>query len=785
MHKYLFNGGRHKSNPLKRPLSAKQEVEFEPVKKLASLSPAATLSPVLILTSSRPGSSDLQAVSETQHFSTKSFYEKPKTKFELQYARNLEKFLPEVPQDDFVPLSLDPKVASLQGEVSPSASPELHSEESAESSEQEIAVSELPNAEFQTILQQAWAKDDMPVCMALQASNLFLKQAHDLPSATELYPAEYNSFIASSVKALLMVVKKHAVTLTPQVTAAIHHRLGEIFFSETDSLELAEVYLNKAIQIATKHNMLNLKVQSELLYGQLLEDLDSQRVNLYYLDKARAYLSDGLTNLSDVFTLFQAKATIARDFSSGSALLRNLVGKQGVNPTIKLLACSADIPIKLYEGNCEEALKLIDEAKVIVTSGSFPVQVSALYDMLLLAYYVQMSDHKSTKKHIHNLSKFIESQRFTKWSGWNSDGLVRLEVPYSETDDRKITFNAQWVNSDDFEVTFQLLSGISLMGNVTQGKRCRRIFDSCLKLLKDRTATVSGSNAVISSSRNMRSRILLKLTYMRYSVRYYRSLAMLSTSHALTDILSVKHFIDKFGEGGFSDEEKRALINLVPKYMYLAALFYQRNGEIHAAKFYIFRAKAFCETLRDSLVETSVIQSALGLGCSSMIPPSRENELIIMAHIHSLTIAEFEMFGLLGSNEASDKALVLQKHTELNEIYAHLEEAMGEQSGQKRQSSDKFALLEILYWALKIIFRSKGFNLLTSIESELPSEIPEVGGFIEDLLSLVCNKVKLGSTSTHAIDTQRMPQEWLKNDINKRLSIAYTDFRARRPQNST
>lgn len=743
MHRYQFDG-RRKSNPLKRVLaSSKREVLFEPPKKKRPLLDSSLVS---ILTS-RPNSADLEKGSRkgsprvedvkreitakasqssrkppNSLVSASQFYE-TKSALERQYERRLQKFLPTADGSDFLVL--------LEGMLDLPV-PLIDVVEPGEpiKPEEELEVIELEEPEEPVVIDSEYLESllsgskgpDFHIAWLVHNADDFIQRAHkSVLDANDIQGTKsYYKLVKLAVKSLQMVVRKYTASLNPELELVVYYKLAQLYYSETENLHTADHYINKAISLATRHNLVKIRVTSEFLCSRILEASNPNLLSSYLVEKHATYSSRGLHNIADLFALARVNNLLVTDTSTGLTALHSIGLRKGVHPMLRTLCLLYQANLHLHRGVPDEGHHCIMETSTLLADA--PPQLLAMCHLLQFAYYIQVDNIEQGKACLQVLSDFVSLQRKNHWGGWREDGSFEIHVPILK--EETIPFRVLWLNSDEFVIVFYFLSGVLFLSEGNNYKRTNKVFSTCLDIielqLKELTKVrVSSRNFPISQLTGK----IVRLNFLRYSVHFYR-VWLSFMQNDFKGIVFLQSFIKDFNEDNFTKEELCYYKLLIPRILYLTATYFQAHGDWRAAKYYFARVRHMSSSSQStSGPEISLLQKGLGIGCESSLAKDTYSELHLYSTLHLLLLTEYEMRMVSQIDSDESRTKTARCRTYLGMLYADLTHAL-EKDGTNFSGSN--ALFRLSFKSVVCVYFNKGLK-----ENQNTSHVPEITKLLE------------------------------------------------------
>lgn len=502
----------------------------------------------------------------------------------------------------------------------------------------------------------------------LISSDYFLSKAHSIVLTSNTSEGQQNYFkmIKISIKSLLITIKKYYQHLNPHLQLYIFLKLGKLYLEETENISKADDYICRAIAIASRNNLVDIKFHAEYLAAQLLEKSDTNLVQNYLNEKILAYQSMGLGTYAHLFQVLKIKNLFLHDYGTGLVVLQKL-SRDGVDPLIRIYCLIYQANLQLYRGSPKYSLELLEEAEKVQLN--HPQLMAMLMIQKYLAY--TQTNYEEAKNYSKVLNAFVSGQQKLGWTNWAEDGTFSIQLQH-------ISYQISFLNSDEFVINFYFLTGINLLSETANGKRkSKKVFDKCLQIIDKQLSEMSqkdvtdGSNENFSRtfSINHLSQSILRLRFYRFTINYYQAwMGFLGDEPRAINYMN--EFMLEYNEGKICDEEMCYFRLLLPKMFYLFGIYYHSIGDIQAAKYYYIKVRNITSSKGHS--KLSYLQLSLGIGCENLSGEREYNELFIYSSLHLLILTEYEVKMISAShNENLGHYLKLANvlHQDLNVIF--------------------------------------------------------------------------------------------------------------------
>lgn len=731
---------------------------------------------------------------------TSSFYDRPKTGLERQYEQKVKQYLPVSTGSEFSVLSDNPgrenkdgtldtgtNETGTEGNGTKGSSHESGNEcginetiesradieesepdtrragAEGESGSNECSSSLVPDE--QSHLDPSTFHTSMCLHMAdvyLHAAHSNVLQANDIPGTKA-----YFTNIRLGLKSLLFLISKQ---VDPALEASVCYKIAQIYFSETENIELADKYVHRAMSLARRHQLPDIRICSELLYAQILHQSNPLLLAPFLLERHSQYLAQGARGVADLFSLARVDSLVVSDPNAAQLALHWLCGSE-TSSQVRILALLLQVNLHLYRGSPETCGSLLETVFSLIEES--PPQVIAMAHLFRLAYLCHTDQNASA--YVEVVSRFVSQQRKAQWDGWADDGFITLNLLAFSL---QVPYRIQWMNLDEFVVMFYFLSGLLFLADPALAKKALKVFSACLEIINTQFEELTQAKP---SVRRFPLRLLtgkiVRLNYIRFSVYYYKVWLGFVLKNDFSGISFLHGFIRDFNNDNFSTEELCYYKLLIPRILYLAAIYYHAHGDIAAAKYYFLRVKHLTSSAHHEpwQPETSVLQKYLGIGCEAISALDSHNEYNVFSTLHLLLISEYEI------HTTTDNAAQIRGF--LAQLYSDLAAANSD-----RTFTGSSPVYLLTYKAVISTYQNRGFPLgqdrrndsLGGDILELFKKVPK-SGFLASFISYVLFRLSHNVNDRKRLFTECYKATSGKDDNSKilRLLLAQEERRSR------
>lgn len=567
------------------------------------------------------------------------------------------------------------------------------------------------------------SKSEFTVHNLIYTSEFFLNKAHlmVLDTSDDVGMKNYYKMIKLSIKALLILIKKYGQFLNPHLELIIYFRLAKLFLNETNNLDRADDYVNKAISISSRNNLVKLKFATEFLAGKILDKTNPKLLPNYLNEKIKTYQSSGYNDLASLLILFKINSLLISDYRTGLIVLQTLTSNSTIS-IISTIACLFEASLHLYRGspkNCQTSLSKVEDQVI----KEFP-QLIAMKLLLQFQFYNQTNDVTNCRNAYEQIGDFISRQRENQWSSWNEDGSFVLE---SSIGDDLIPFQIFWLNSDEFVIVFYFLTGVHFLFELQHPKKADKVFNVCLGLINSQLEELTKIKASkrkfpVSQLTNK----IIRLNYTKIYIQYYQ-VWLLFMKNDFSSIGPLQAFLDNYNANNFTDEELCYYKLLIPKIYYLFGIYNQFHGDLNTAKRYYFLVRQCTSRKSKTSLIASSLQFLSGIGGETFQAENEYSELFVFSTLHLLVITNYHL-QILSSTPNNKQGFdhntqVSENYNFISSLYQDLDEGF---NTERKLSSNTFTMnftmsnkfLVLTHQAMQLIYASDD-NVVRGGESKI------------------------------------------------------------------
>lgn len=506
-------------------------------------------------------------------------------------------------------------------------------------------------------------RNEMVVNNLVISSDYFLNRAHETVLDTNSMNGSktYFKMIKISIKSLLLLIRKYSKCLNPYLELIIYFKLARIYFIETENINRADDYVNKAISIATRNNLIKVKFICEFLAAQILEKSNPKLSLNYINERISNFKMIGLHSLGSLFALLKIDNLLSQDPNTGLIVLQSLCQDPQIDNTTRALCFIYQSNLHLYRGSPKHSLELLNHAEKLMYGHeeNYPIQLQAILFLLKYSVYIHTDDSAGSKDVMQFISNFILTEQLKHWNSWKEDGTfkIKIDIPSSNGLNSDLSYRVTWLNSDEFVIMFYFLTGVHFLPEIYNKKyKSKKVFQKCLQILDNQLHELRGmGNTERCFPLNQLTKKIIRLSFIRYYINYYQ-VWMNFLDKNFTNIDPLNEFLENYHNSKFSDEELCYYKLLIPNIFYLFGIFFQYKGDLKAAKYYYMRVRSFTlyeQEPSNTIEYSSILQSSLGVGGETFQSKGQFSELYIYSTLHLVMLTEFEVYQITKSSHTN------------------------------------------------------------------------------------------------------------------------------------
>ncbi|KAI5964662.1 uncharacterized protein KGF55_001731 [Candida pseudojiufengensis] len=475
-------------------------------------------------------------------------------------------------------------------------------------------------------------------------SEKFLKLAHEsiVKDHTGEYENNYNNLIKASIKCLLVLIKKYDNNLYPKLKVSTYYKLAKILFEETQSYDLAQTYINKAISISKKEKYTREAFSCEIFLIQIYEKIDLQQAINFISRKIEQYQRDPHNIYGQLFKLLKIKYLFVNESSLAFVQLQRLAKEKDLNPIIKKVSTIYIAGLLIHRGDPSKALDIlkdsdIDEAKETKYS------VKCYILIIKLLAYMSLNLNRDAKRTCKALQAVYNLNDSKRWAHWLPTGEVKFGI--QSTNMSEIKFFVPWLTVREFKILYYLITSVSSMHSKLELSNIG--FEKALKYVnkaeKEITNNIDNSKYMTKQSYEQQ---IIKLKYYKFLIQFYQQWYSFLTNDF--KISYIKEFMN-LNNKNFTKPEYIIFKNLYSNMYYIIGMYYHSKADIQAAKYFYMKVRNMTKSTdlqqqpQLQSIQDSLIQINSGIGSDLCRPTGKFNELYIYSTVQLVVLLNYEI----------------------------------------------------------------------------------------------------------------------------------------------
>ncbi|KAK9385903.1 cohesin loading factor [Lipomyces mesembrius] len=386
----------------------------------------------------------------------------------------------------------------------------------------------------------------------------------------------YYKLIATGARCLEAVLKER---IQPYVECIAALWYCEALFTETKEFDEAEEVLNKAIALAARNNLYDLKFSMLHLSIRMLATKNLKAAQK--LLKSCLRESDTLQIASWSYNFQYLSVSLhfaAYEYTSVTATLRSLYSCS--SNEIRYLAFLTSALVALRQNNPSQAGDCLSRAVQCETDYSrqyIPqlVVMRVILEALATILLGDVANSGAKLKAVHECLDGQVQDQSGRWTAWNDDGTFFLFLPPGTDGNSYLPLKLKWWSQSEVYVMSYLISGIVSVHSSWDKRKSSKYFSEGLRVIATEIAGDDSPEAPLMTITQAADRVDFYVTAKCY-ILFYTCL-------------------ERFVRGDWSTEGLQALVEAVksvpaktvttlyPLILYISGLFFQATGKLPSA----------------------------------------------------------------------------------------------------------------------------------------------------------------------------------------------------------
>ncbi|KAK9368119.1 cohesin loading factor [Lipomyces kononenkoae] len=410
------------------------------------------------------------------------------------------------------------------------------------------------------------------------AAQEYFEKAHR--KSTKLKSMEdvltYYKLIATGTRCLQTVLRER---VQPYVECIAALWYCEALFTETKEFDAAEEVLNKAIALASRNNLYDLKFSMLHLSIRMLATKNSKAAQRLLKSCLREADTTGIASWSYTFQFLSASLHFsANDYTSVITTVKPLYSCS--SNEIRYLAFLISALVALRQNNPSQAGDYLSRAAQFETdySRQYIPQLVVMRVILETISTLLLGDVVQSEAKLKAVHECLDTQvqdQSGRWTAWNDDGTFFLFLPPASDGNEYLPLKFKWWSQSEVYTTSYLISGIVSVHSSWDKKKSSRYFSEGLRVIDTEFKGNDNPDAPLMTITQAAERLDFYATTKCY-ILFYTCL-------------------ERFVRGDWSPEGLLALVEaaksvpfktvttLYPLILYVTGLFFQATGKLRSA----------------------------------------------------------------------------------------------------------------------------------------------------------------------------------------------------------
>ncbi|KAK9373066.1 cohesin loading factor [Lipomyces chichibuensis] len=386
----------------------------------------------------------------------------------------------------------------------------------------------------------------------------------------------YYKLIATGARCLEAVLKER---IQPYVECIAALWYCEALFVETKEFDEAEEVLNKAIALAARNNLHDLKFSMLHLSIRMLATKNLKAAQKLLKSCLREADSMQIASWSYNFQYLSVSLHFAaHEYTSVTATLRPLYSCS--SNEIRYLSFLTSALVALRQNNPSQAADSLSRAVQCETdySRQYIPQLVVMRVILETLSTILLGDVAKSEAKLKAVHECLDGQvqdQSGRWTAWNDDGTFFLFLPPGTDGNSYIPLKFKWWSQSEVYVMSYLISGIVSVHSSWDKRKSSKYFSEGLRVIATEIAGDDSPEAPLMTITQAADRVDFYVTAKCY-ILFYTCL-------------------ERFVRGDWSSEGLQALVETVksvppksvttlyPLILYISGLFFQATGKLQSA----------------------------------------------------------------------------------------------------------------------------------------------------------------------------------------------------------
>ncbi|KAK9324099.1 cohesin loading factor [Lipomyces orientalis] len=386
----------------------------------------------------------------------------------------------------------------------------------------------------------------------------------------------YYKLIATGTRCLEVVLKER---IQPYVECIAALQYCEAIFTETKEFDAAEEVLNKAIVLAARNNLHDLKFSMLDLSIRMLATKNLKAAQKLLKSCLREADTIGIASWSYTFQYLSASLYFyADDYTGATNTLKSLYSCS--SNELRYMAFLTSALVALRQNNPSHARDCIGQAVQCETDYSrqyIPqlVVMRLILETITTILLGDVAKSEAKLKAVHDCLDGQVQDQSGRWTAWNDDGTFFLFLPPGSDGKTYLPLKFRWWSQPEVYVMSYLISGIVSVHSSWDKKKSSKYFSEGLHVI---ATEIAGNDSPEAP--------LMTITQAAHRVDFYATAKCYILFYTC---------LERFVRGDWSSEGLQALVDaaksvpsgtvstIYPLILYISGLYFQATGKLRSA----------------------------------------------------------------------------------------------------------------------------------------------------------------------------------------------------------
>ncbi|KAI0463329.1 hypothetical protein LJB42_003352 [Komagataella kurtzmanii] len=502
--------------------------------------------------------------------------------------------------------------------------------------------------------------------LCLESAHLLTRDA--INNSTIL--SEYHNLVQAALHFLISITKSSGEPLSVIDKAQLFYKISVILQEETEEVDLAIQFLNKADALVSRDGLLEYMFQYESAICSLLarEGTQPKMISNFHDNCIRKFENTNSPLFIYYFKFLKAFNVTLLDKEDAYRALDTLTelslaalqsGKPIATSPLLQLMITKTLNILLYRGRYKSFENLYQLLWEHVTPQDMPVQIHGVLLLHSLIFHtINQSDWTTIKSKMVLLKEFLKKDT----AHWTQSFVVHIQETSSN-----VSVTISWASLSRFKLLIYFYSALAYLHRSADGNdRAIKLLKSCEMLISNEIAKLESKDSKVVLSFEQLQSQKMWLNYLSMATKIYQLYETFINANGVlnsklpTDWLTesedlpsplkeLREFIADYDAGKVSSQELVYYHRLLPKIYLILAFHFQAKGKLLRAKYFYDRILHLFSRKPHDLNDENFFEQPRAVSYAQMIsgiggiiyePKEEQNQLycIALLNYHKLNL---------------------------------------------------------------------------------------------------------------------------------------------------